>query len=99
MEQKIYVKTTVLCTFDEKDIRDYINLKEQFKEYLGESKRKVAEDPNDYDSLVDVNFYRLTIRKLNELLNKIRHGRTHVVEKRNYNSHSDTKYILRKEER
>lgn len=99
MERKVFVKTTVLCTFDEKDIQDYINLKEQFKEYLGEAKRKVAEDPNNYDALVDVNFYRLTIRKFNELLNKIRHGKTHVIEKRNYYSDSKTKYVLRKETR
>ena len=97
MEKKIYVKTTVLCTFDAKDIEDYYNLKEQFKEHLGEAKKKVAEDPSNYDALVDVQFYRLTIRKLNELLNKIRHGRSHVIERRNYYSDSRTKYILRKE--
>ena len=85
MEQKVTIKTTISCGFSEREIQDFYDLKEKFKDRLGEAKARYRNDPKDYDSLVDVNFYRLAIRRLNDLLFKIKHGKPYVIEFRDKN--------------
>lgn len=85
MEQKVTIKTTISCGFSEREIRDFYDLKEKFKDRLGKAKARYRNDPKDYDSLVDVNFYRLAIRRLNDLLFKIKHGKPYVIEFRDKN--------------
>ena len=45
--------------------------RKSFVDNLKEAKEKLKANPENYDALVDVNFYRLTIRKLNRLINQL----------------------------
>ena len=67
---KIYDITTKIH-YSKHDIKELKKTRNAFVGNLKEAKEKLKLKPEDYDALVDVNFYRLTIRKLNRLISKL----------------------------
>ena len=82
MIKKTIIRTNILIEFSESELQELYDLKENFKEYLGKSKERLRANPNDYDALVDVNFYRYAIRRIGNILYHARKGRARVVEER-----------------
>ena len=68
---KIYDVTTKIF-YSKQDIYELKKTRNSLVDNLKEAKEKVKANPEDYDALVDVNFYRLTIRKINRLLNQLK---------------------------
>lgn len=68
---KIYDVTTKVH-YSKRDIADLKKTRNSLVINLKEAKEKLKNNPEDYNALVDVNFYRLTIRKMNKLLNQLK---------------------------
>lgn len=60
------IKTAYVTTrkyYSNRDIQSLIVQKNKLIKTLKEAKEKIKNDSNDYKSMVDVSYYRLTIRK------------------------------------
>ncbi len=63
---------TERCSFGADDLDEIIKAKESFIESYAEAKRKAKADQNDHDAKVDVCFYRVLIKKVNNIIHVIR---------------------------
>ena len=65
------IDVTTKIHYSKHDIKQLKQTRNSFVDNLKEAKEKLKANPENYDALVDVNFYRLTIRKLNRLINQL----------------------------
>lgn len=65
------IDVTTKIHYSKQDIKQLKQTRNSFVDNLKEAKEKLKANPENYDALVDVNFYRLTIRKLNRLINQL----------------------------
>lgn len=63
---------TERCSFGVDDLDEIIKAKESFIETYAEAKRKVKADPTDHDAKVDACFYKVLIKKVNNIIYIIR---------------------------
>lgn len=59
-------------SFGVDDLDEIIKAKEDFIETYAEAKRKVKDDPTDHNAKVDVCFYKVLIKKVNNIIYIIR---------------------------
>ncbi len=54
--------------YDRGDLPELLRWREVFKSPYGEAKGRYGKNPEDYDAKVDVCFYRLLFKKLNQII-------------------------------
>jgi len=64
--------TTERCSFSVDDLDEIIKAKKDFIDVYAEAKQKLKVNPNDHDAKVDVCFYKILIKKVNNIIYVIR---------------------------
>lgn len=85
MEVVVRVSTRVYLSNSEREAM--LVTRDAFVDNLNEAKEKLRRNSEDYNALVDVNFYRLALRRMNRLLKQ---------DKPRYRKHGGKRRCLKK---
>lgn len=72
MVKEVKTLTCETITFNEDDLAEILKAKEDFISDYAVAKKKIKNNENDYDAKVDVCFYKLLIKKVNNIIYQIK---------------------------